>query len=63
MSANGARRPLDGTQAVPVNPVVTRGTRPGMSTEDMGAYSDDLGRELIPSLRGDEPAQALTVPV
>lgn len=40
---------------VPVNPVVTRGNWPGMTTEDMVRYVETLGAELIPSMREFHP--------
>lgn len=46
---------------VPVNPVVTRGNWPGMTTDDMIAYVETLGHELIPSLRDYQSADALAV--
>ena len=36
---------------MPIDPVVTRSTWPGMTTEDSVAYLDSLGKELIPSMR------------
>jgi alkanesulfonate monooxygenase SsuD/methylene tetrahydromethanopterin reductase-like flavin-dependent oxidoreductase (luciferase family) len=43
----------------PVNPVVTRANWPGMSGEDMVAYVEDLGRELLPSMRDYESSEVL----
>jgi alkanesulfonate monooxygenase SsuD/methylene tetrahydromethanopterin reductase-like flavin-dependent oxidoreductase (luciferase family) len=37
--------------SAPIDPVITRGNWPGMSTEDLIAYIETLGRELIPSMR------------
>ena len=47
---------------VPVNPVVTRGNWPGMTTEDMIAYIETLGEELIPSLRDYHSSESLVLP-
>jgi len=47
---------------VPINPVITRGNWPGMSVDDMVDYLDELGRELIPSLRDYQPTDTLAVP-
>jgi alkanesulfonate monooxygenase SsuD/methylene tetrahydromethanopterin reductase-like flavin-dependent oxidoreductase (luciferase family) len=44
---------------VPINPVVTRGNWPGMTTEDLIAYLDALGEELIPSMRDYRSAESL----
>lgn len=43
----------------PVNPVVTRGNWPGMGREEMIAYVEDLGRELIPSMRDYASSEVL----
>jgi alkanesulfonate monooxygenase SsuD/methylene tetrahydromethanopterin reductase-like flavin-dependent oxidoreductase (luciferase family) len=47
---------------VPINPVVTRGNWPGMDTNAMIAYIEELGRELIPSLRDYRSTETLAVP-
>lgn len=48
--------------AVPVDPVVTRGNWPGMSTDDMIAYIETLGEEMIPALRDYQSTDTLAAP-
>lgn len=47
---------------VPIDPVVTRGNWPGMTTDDMIAYIETLGRELVPALRDYDSTDTLVVP-
>jgi alkanesulfonate monooxygenase SsuD/methylene tetrahydromethanopterin reductase-like flavin-dependent oxidoreductase (luciferase family) len=46
---------------VPINPVVTRGNWPGMTTDDMIAYIETLGRELVPSMRDYRSTETLAM--
>jgi alkanesulfonate monooxygenase SsuD/methylene tetrahydromethanopterin reductase-like flavin-dependent oxidoreductase (luciferase family) len=36
---------------LPVNPIITRASWPGMTTDDAVSYIETLGKELVPSLR------------
>ncbi|MCW2530060.1 MAG: class flavin-dependent oxidoreductase [Pseudonocardiales bacterium] len=46
-------------ESVPVNPVITRANWPGMSPDESVAYIDQLGEELIPSLKDFESVNSL----
>jgi alkanesulfonate monooxygenase SsuD/methylene tetrahydromethanopterin reductase-like flavin-dependent oxidoreductase (luciferase family) len=50
-------------ERVPVNPVITRGNWPGMTSEQLIDYLDTLGRELIPSMRDFVSVETLALPV
>lgn len=46
-------------ERVPIGPILVRGNWPGMEPEQVEAYLDDLGAELIPAMREFHPSGAL----
>jgi alkanesulfonate monooxygenase SsuD/methylene tetrahydromethanopterin reductase-like flavin-dependent oxidoreductase (luciferase family) len=58
-AADCARQLREIGAAVPVNPVITRANRPGMSPDESVAYIELLGEELIPRLKDFEAVTSL----